>query len=80
MQQYLITFTSTHQALRVEKLLKKKTKVQIVPTPREISSECGFSLLCGEIDPRQMTFENQGIENIYHVNLLNGGKQYEKVS
>ncbi len=46
MNNYLVTFFSTHHALKAEKILKKElAEIDLIPTPREISSECGFSVL-----------------------------------
>lgn len=46
MHEILFTFQNTHQALKAEKYLKKLNhRVKLIPTPFEIFSECGFSLL-----------------------------------
>lgn len=43
---FVITFTSSHQAMFANKAINKNDLVcEVIPTPREISSECGFSLL-----------------------------------
>lgn len=42
---YLITFESTHLAIRTERLLKLKYKVTMIPTPRDLSASCGLSLM-----------------------------------
>lgn len=41
---YLITFESTHHAIHVEKLLKDRFAIELIPTPREITASCGLSL------------------------------------
>lgn len=41
---YVIAFDSTHYAIRTEKKLKEKLKVDMIPTPREISVSCGLSV------------------------------------
>lgn len=47
--QFVITFPSSHHAMHANNLFSKSAiKCEIIPTPRRISSECGFSLL-GEI-------------------------------
>ena len=39
----IITFHSTHFALKAKKVLEKTGKmVETIPVPREFSSECGF--------------------------------------
>lgn len=41
----LITFPSTHDALRAEKLLlKAQMDVTLIPVPRGIASDCGLAL------------------------------------
>jgi len=40
----LITFDSTHSAIRAEKELMNNINVRIIPVPREITSGCGLSL------------------------------------
>jgi hypothetical protein len=40
---YLLTFESTHAAIRTEKLLKP-ANVRIMPVPRFISASCGISI------------------------------------
>lgn len=40
----IITFYSTHLALRFEKLLKENTiAIKIIPVPRQISASCGLA-------------------------------------
>lgn len=40
---HIITFDSTHKAIRTEKLLKEQVGGTLIPTPREISASCGLS-------------------------------------
>lgn len=47
----LITFISTHQALRFEKtLLQNGYSMQIIPVPRSIKASCGLAGLISEND------------------------------
>ena len=42
---HLVVFESVHQAIRAEqRLLKAGIRVELLPTPREISASCGQSL------------------------------------
>ncbi len=41
---YVIAFESTHHAIMVEKKLKEKHKIDMIPTPREITASCGLSI------------------------------------
>ena len=44
-EMYIVSFNSTHHAIRTEKLLSENNmKVTTLPTPREISSSCGISV------------------------------------
>ena len=43
----IITFHTTHESLVSERRLAEALPpVRLIPTPRSISSECGFTLLC----------------------------------
>lgn len=47
----LVTFESTHSAIKAEKTLKKEgLKVKIIPVPTEISAGCGLSIRFNEED------------------------------
>ncbi|HBG22816.1 MAG TPA: hypothetical protein DDW83_06130 [Peptococcaceae bacterium] len=42
----VLTFPSTHYALKAEKLCKKDgIRVAMIPLPRELSTDCGVSLI-----------------------------------
>ena len=42
---YVITLESVHFVMKAEKILKDEgISVRLIPTPREISSDCGMSL------------------------------------
>lgn len=45
MSQGVVLFHTTTSALRAEKILQKAgLKVKLIPTPRELSSDCGIAL------------------------------------
>ncbi len=45
MKLFILTFESTHMVLKAEKvLLKNNHKHDIIPTPRDLSSNCGMSV------------------------------------
>ncbi|OQY42941.1 MAG: hypothetical protein B6227_00570 [Fusobacteriia bacterium 4572_74] len=47
----LISFESTHMAIKSEKLLKETNlDIRIIPAPREITSSCGLSLRINPMD------------------------------
>jgi len=42
---FLVLFESIHQVLRAEKFLKGRgMKVDLIPVPRELSSDCGVAI------------------------------------
>ena len=41
---FVITFTSTHQAIKFERMLLPNFDIELIPTPREVSASCGLSL------------------------------------
>ncbi|OJT74733.1 hypothetical protein BM530_14345, partial [Clostridioides difficile] len=44
-QMYIVSFNSTHHAIRSEKLFGENSlKVMALPTPREITASCGISI------------------------------------
>ncbi len=40
----VVTFYSTHHALKAERILKKEIMISVVPVPRSISTNCGISI------------------------------------
>ncbi len=47
----ILLFESIHYVLKTEKLFKaSKIDYQIIPTPRELSSECGSAMKINEND------------------------------
>ena len=45
MNYLILTFLSTHHVLKAEQvLLSKGIKLDIIPTPKDITSECGMSI------------------------------------
>ncbi len=47
----LLTFASIHYVLKAEKLLKTRgIPTEMVPVPKEISSDCGMALVMAEED------------------------------
>lgn len=42
---YVVTFDSTHGAMEAEKrLIKAGAKIYVIPTPRQITANCGLSI------------------------------------
>ncbi len=73
---YLLTFYSTFSVMRAEHSLKADDQIlcELIPTPREISSECGFSLRTNMLPHDQLT----GIDIIYTIHVSDKGITYEQ--
>ncbi len=79
---YILTFESTHNALATEKILKKKDiEVELIPTPREISAECGFTLILEKMDLQTIKDNTNPkiLGDIYIIIKEGKRKKYEKV-
>ncbi len=51
MKKILLTFASIHYVLKAEKIIKKQGLfTDMIPVPKEISSDCGMALLIYEKD------------------------------
>ncbi|MGM0431274.1 MAG: DUF3343 domain-containing protein [Spirochaetota bacterium] len=78
---YLITFYSTHYVMAAEGILASNVdpgEFRTVPTPRKISSECGFSI-AARVSPERYHLE--GVEGIYSIHTTNTKElAYEKIS
>lgn len=45
MMKYVFLFESIHRVMKAEKLLKGKgVKIDLIPVPREINSDCGVAI------------------------------------
>jgi len=62
----VLTFQATHYVLKAEKrLLEKGFKFDIIPTPKDISSDCGMSI---RFDP-DVTCEDLVKETLRLINI-----------
>jgi len=79
---FVITFQSSHQAIKAERKFMKNHKIDLIPTPREISSECGFSLKISETELSAILdlLNEQSLKyaNIYSLTVHKGEKRYEE--
>lgn len=66
----LILFQGIHQVLKAEKILiSHKIDVEVIPTPREFSSNCGMALRV-KSDPQiieGLLFEHNILSTIYEI-------------
>jgi len=79
----VVTFGSTHQALKAEDIFKElQLDFELIPIPREISAECGFALLVNYNDTAEIkkTCDKKKIRfsGIYEIQINDGEKYYEK--
>ena len=84
-EMYIVSFNSTHHAIRLDKLLgEASVRATTLPTPREITASCGISIrfLYEDIEKVKNTLVENNIEykGIYKITRLeNGTKEVEKI-
>ena len=64
-EMYIISFNSTHQAIKCDKAFgKNEIDYTVLPTPREISQSCGMSIRFGleDIDTIKEIIDQNQIE------------------
>lgn len=84
-EMYIISFNSTHQAIKCDKVFgKNKIDYTVLPTPREISQSCGMSIrfLLEDIDTIKEIIEQNQIEYkaMYKIFKEDGKKQVEEIN
>lgn len=85
-EMYIVSFSSTHHAIRTDKLLgENDIKSTTLPTPREITASCGISIRFSyeDMDKVINVLEENSIEykGIYNISRLeNGSKEVKKIS
>jgi hypothetical protein len=82
MKNFVITFANSHHAIKAN--IRLNSLVEVIPTPREISSECGFSLLAKkcELQVLKQKLADQSLKyaKIYKIETRKGAKIYEEIS
>jgi len=77
---YLITFGSTHKALKAEKILKEKNiPFKLIPTPKALATFCDLSLSFQEQDREAVenTLKDAGVKT--SATYRKEGDEYVKV-
>ncbi len=79
----IVTFDSTHHALKAESLLQNAGfKLDILPTPRELSASCGLSLSLkrAELQPALELLADRGVQlrTSYLVTTNEGKRQFSE--
>jgi hypothetical protein len=82
---YVFIFESVHRVMRAEKILKGKgIKVDLIPVPREISSDCGVAvevdIELGEEAMRVVEQNKLSIAECYIKNSLGSFEQRKRDS
>ena len=84
-EMYIVSFNSTHHAIRLDKLLTEASvRATTLQTPREITASCGISIrfLYDDIDKVKNTLIENSVEykGIYKITRLeNGSKKVENI-
>jgi hypothetical protein len=81
----VVTFQSSNHAIAAEYFcICNHVKMELIPTPREISSNCGFALQIYHNDVVKIAkqFTENGIlfAKIFQIKFQNGEKYYEEKS
>ena len=83
MNSFILTFKTSHDAMKEEVLLRSLGyTIKMIPTPRGISSECGFSIKIESEDldiTAKLTSRETSIERIFLLYMNKRSKQYEEI-
>lgn len=83
MNSFVLTFKNTHAAMTAEEFLKSVGyMIKMIPTPRQISSECGFSIRVRTENTavsEELTNRLDTIERIYLQYTAGGSRKYEEI-
>lgn len=82
-EMYIVSFNSTHHAIRTDKILSEKGITSTtLPTPREITASCGISIrfLFDDIEKVSEILKENNIEykGIFNIKRLEDGKKEVK--
>lgn len=75
---YLLSFKSTHKAIRARKICSKE-RVRIINTPKEISKSCAMSIIISKEDLLKFKNELQDLAgfNIFIIKKMDGVQKYQ---
>lgn len=82
---YVVSFDSTHHAIKGEKLLKEHNlNIRMMPTPREITASCGLSIRFEEIELEEVKsiIDESGlsIKGIYEMRREQGVRMAQQIN
>ena len=81
---YVVSFDSTHHAIKAEKLFKEyNLNIRMMPTPREITASCGLSIRFEQADleevERIISDEGLNVKGKYEMNRTDGVRTAQKI-
>ena len=84
-EMYIISFNSTHQAIKCDKIFgKNEIDYTVLPTQREITQSCGISIKFSieNIDNiKEIVNQNQiEYKGMYKISKQDGKKQVEEIN
>jgi len=83
---YVVSFESTHYAMMIEKRLKEKYKIDMIPTPRSITASCGLSLKIGMnlmedvVRSLKAADMDSAMFHLYKIRKIEGGDQVTPIN
>ncbi|EOD00037.1 DUF3343 domain-containing protein [Caldisalinibacter kiritimatiensis] len=82
---FVMTFDSTHYAIKAEKVLKEeKIDIRTIPTPREITASCGLAIKFSEdlLEDVKRTVEEKKLNRsgIYKIMRNKNGRTAERIN
>lgn len=81
---YVVSFDSTHHAIKAEKLFKEHNlNIRMMPTPREITASCGLSIRfeAGDLEEVQemISTEDLAVRGTYEMKREEGIRSAKKI-
>lgn len=81
---YVISFDSTHHAIKAEKLFKEHNlNIKMMPTPREITASCGLSIRFESGDLQEVediiNTEDLAVKGKYAMTRTDGVRMAQKL-
>jgi Protein of unknown function (DUF3343). len=80
---YVLAFNSTSHSMQTEKKAKELFRISVIPTPRELSNDCGLALKFLDGDRAAIIEFYQGLKvpaDLYFLSneKINGRRRVEK--
>ncbi|MBC7087881.1 MAG: DUF3343 domain-containing protein [Tissierellales bacterium] len=80
----ILTFDSTHHAMRAEDVLKEnELSIKTIPTPRDITLSCGLAIRANILDKDKIIYlyneKKLDFINLYEISILNNERFLKKI-